>query len=740
MSNTLSIRKKKSPSHFTATCSSGMEDLVREEVSSFGGKRIKAMSGAVSWYSDSLESAYRMCLWSRFASRILITLASFEANNPEDLYREAGKIDWEDNFSNDRSFAVSCTLTGSKLNNSHYASLKIKDAIADRFRHHTGKRPDIDLKSPDIRINLHIEGSRATVALDLTGESLHRRGYRSEGGTAPLKETLAATIAHLSGVHKDMPADTCIMDPMCGSGTLLIEAAFISGDIAPGLLRSRFGFISWHRHRAKMWDDLVQEAISREDRSTEKQWPLIIGYDADPRAVAMARKNVINAGLKDKIIIKQRPLADISPPLSKGIILTNPPYGERMSEKKAVMYLYHCLARIFNASFVDWHMGLFTANPDLADIPGMLWQRRYRLYNGPIRCKLLIAKSKGVKTERHHTWQVKKIGVKGENIPESCTHTFSAKVIAEDFGNRLYKNCRKLMPWAERNNITCFRIYDADLPDYNMAIDIYERWVHVQEYAPPPSVPKEKAQKRFRQALQTIMKILSVDRSDLFIKIRQRQQGKAQYQKRSGSARLYTVHEGDCLFLVNFTSYLDTGLFLDHRKTRAMIAAVSEGRTFLNLFGYTGTATVYAAKGKATSTTTVDLSETYLIRAQANMYLNGYGGPLHRFVKEDCCKWLKKNQEKYGVIFIDPPTFSNVRHKNIVFDVQRDHVKMLTLAMKCLSADGILIFSTNSRKFKLDPGLKEVFRVKDITQKTIPEDFRSKTPPVHRCYEFSHKV
>ncbi len=726
------------PCHFTATCGSGMENLVGEEISSFGAREIETMSGAVSWYADTLESAYRMCLWSRFASRIFITLARFEVSSPEDLYRGAEKVAWEEHFSNDSSFAVYCTLTRSTLNNSHYASLKIKDAVADRFRQHTGKRPDIDLKAPDIRINLHIEGNRATVSIDLAGESLHRRGYRSEGGTAPLKETLAAAIAHLSGVRKDMPGDICLMDPMCGSGTLLIEAALISKDVAPGLLRSRFGFMSWHKHKANMWNALVQEAVSREDRSAERQWPVIIGYDADPQAVAIARKNVINAGFKDKIVIKQRYLANISPPLSRGLILTNPPYGKRMSEKKPVMYLYHCLGRIFNSFFADWHMGLFTSNPDLADIPGMLWQRRYRLYNGPIKCKLLVAKSKGKTGEKCHTWQIQKGDLKQGDVSKTCAS--NAQVMAEDFGNRLYKNCRKLIPWAKRNNITCFRIYDADLPDYNMAIDVYERWVHVQEYAPPPSVPKEKAQKRFRQALQVIVKTLSVDKSDLFIKTRQKQRGKAQYQKRPGAVKLYNVHEGGCLFLVNFTSYLNTGLFLDHRKTRAMIADLSKGRTFLNLFGYTGTATVYAAMGKATSTTTVDLSETYLVRAQANMYLNGYGGPLHRFVKEDCMQWLKKSRDNYGIIFIDPPTFSNVRHKNIVFSVQRDHVKMLHLAMNRLSLDGILIFSTNLRNFKLDPGLKQDFRVKDITQKTIPRDFRNKIPPVHRCYEFSHRV
>ncbi|XOF34814.1 MAG: bifunctional 23S rRNA (guanine(2069)-N(7))-methyltransferase RlmK/23S rRNA (guanine(2445)-N(2))-methyltransferase RlmL [Candidatus Electrothrix sp. YB6] len=708
---------------FVATCGAGLEDLVKEEIRALGGREPISTPGAVRWQATSLKSAYRACLWSRFSSRILLELACFEAATPEALYEEAGKIDWGRHFNGDTTFAVYSTLVRSELSHSHYASLKIKDAVVDQFRRRTGERPDIDVRRPGIRLNLHVQGTAATLALDMSGDSLHRRGYRTGAGEAPLKETLAAAIAHLSGVRAGMPSDFCLLDPMCGSGTLLVEAALIIGDSAPGLLRDSFGFMYWLGHNAKLWETLVAEALEREDQHTESPWPQIIGYDADPQVVAAARKNIINAGLSDRITVKQRQLARVQPPAAEGLLLTNPPYGERLSEKEAAKYLYRCLGRIFRTHFPGWQLGFFTANPDLADMLGVPRQERYRLYNGPLKCRLLTAVSPG---DTEPPPLVRQVQATDPELP------------AEDFSNRVRKNCRTLFPWAKQNNITCFRIYDADIPEYNLAIDLYEQWVHVQEYAPPATVAPERAEERFSQALQVLRHLLKVPHSDLFVKKRQRQRGKDQYQKRTGTGRLHEVREGSCRFLVNFTDYLDTGLFLDHRKTRAMLAELAEGRTFLNLFAYTGSATVYAAKGGAVSTMTVDLSEKYLTRAQANLSLNGYGGPLHRFSEADCLQWLKTCRERYGVIFVDPPTFANARHKGMLFDVQENHGELLRLAMRCLAREGILIFSTNSRKFRLDSVLEEEFEIREITDRTLPRDFQERGNKIHRCWQFRH--
>lgn len=728
-------RSTKEPFYFVATCASGLEELVQEEITSLGGKDPVVSPGAVTWQASSLKTAYLACLWSRFSSRILLRLKQFEAATPEDLYTEAGKIDWSKHFNADTRFAVYCTLVNSELNHSHYASLKIKDAVVDQFRRRTGKRPDVDIRSPDLRLNLHVDGTAAALSLDLSGDSLHRRGYRSGAGEAPLKETLAAAIAHLAGVRVGMPADFCLLDPMCGSGTLLIEAALIVGDSAPGLLRENFGFQHWLGHNEKMWQTLVDEAVQRDDQHAESAWPTIIGYDADPQVVAIARKNITNAGLTDRIVIKQRQLARLHPPVAHGLLLTNPPYGERLSEKEAAKYLYRALGRTFCQYFSGWQLGFFTANPDLADMLGISWQGRYRLFNGPLKCRLLTAEAvPSVEASAEAGEQGLRLSLQ-ENDPD---------LPAQDFAHRLHKNCRRLFPWAEEQDITCFRIYDADIPEYNVAVDIYEQWVHVQEYEPPATVPQEKAEERFNEALQVIRHLLAVPHSQLFIKKRKKQKGKEQYQKRPGTAgkkgkqgKLYEVHEGGCRFLVNFTDYLDTGLFLDHRKTRAMLGQLAEGKTFLNLFAYTGSATVYAAQGGAVSTRTVDLSEKYLIRAQANLALNGFGGLPHQFSEADCLQWLRSCRDRYAVIFVDPPTFSNSRHKKIVFDVQQDHPELLRLAMNRLNRDGVLIFSTNFRKFQLDKSLEEEFVVQEITEQTLPEDFQGKGT-IHRCWHFMH--
>jgi 23S rRNA (guanine2445-N2)-methyltransferase / 23S rRNA (guanine2069-N7)-methyltransferase len=737
---------------FVATCAAGLENLVLEEIASLGGKEPVTVPGAVIWQAGSLKTAYLACLWSRFSSRILLRLTRFEAPTPEEIYQETGKIDWSKHFNGTTSFAVYATLVNSapELNHSHYASLRVKDAVVDQFRRRTGERPDVDVRTPGIRLNLHVEGTTATLSLDLSGDSLHRRGYRTGAGEAPLKETLAAAIAYLSGVRVGMSPDTCLLDPLCGSGTLLIEAALIIGDSAPGLLREHFGFQHWLGHNEKMWEGLVEAAVQREDQYADTPWPMILGYDADPHVVAVARKNIINAGLGDRITIKQRQLARLQPPTAEGLLLTNPPYGERLSEKEAVKYLYRALGRIFHRHFSGWRLGFFTANPDFADMLGMSWQESHRLYNGPLKCRLLTtaltAASPGTSEESDEGMRLSLQDLQ-ETLQESNQENDSV-LPAQDFADRLRKNCQRLFPWAEERKINCFRIYDADIPEYNLAIDVYEQWVHVQEYEPPATVASEKAEERFNQALQVIRRLLDVPHSQVFVKKRRKQRGNEQYQKRPDTTgktggktgktgKLYEVREGGCRFLVNFTDYLDTGLFLDHRKTRAMLAELADGRTFLNLFAYTGSATVYAAKGGAVSTQSVDLSEKYLVRAQANLSLNGFGGALHQFSEADCLQWLRSCRDEYGVIFVDPPTFSNSRHKNIVFDVQQDHPELLRLAMNLLTRDGVLIFSTNFRKFQLDAELEEEFVVREITEQTLPEDFQEKGN-IHRCWQFRH--
>ena len=699
-----------------------MEDLVKAEIHDFGGKNVTTTPGAVSW-NGTLESAYRACLWSRFSSRILLQIAVFDAPDTDALYRHINAIEWDIHFDPTITFAVYCTLSEAAITHSHFASLRVKDGIVDYFRARTGKRPDIDIHRPGIRLNLHLKGTNASLAIDLSGDSLHRRGYREQAGVAPLKETLAAAIACLSGVTTKLSPETILLDPMCGSGTLLIEAALILSDSAPGLQRKKFGFMYWKRHSKKTWENLVEEALEREQAGQDRAWPQIIGYDADPKAVAAARNNIERAGLADAIIIKQAQLNRLRCPGKKGLLITNPPYGERLSEKEAVKYLYRFLGRRFAVDFPGWTMGFFSANPDLADMIGLKWTGRHSLYNGPIKCRLLVGDWRERRERPTQKVQLSETEITG---PTS------------DLANRLRRNWQQLAPWAEENQISCFRLYDADIPAYNLAIDIYEGWVHVQEYAPAKTVEPSQAAERFNIGLQVLRELFSLERSQLFIKTRRPEKGKKQSQKKKRGEKLFEVREGEARFLVNFTDDLDPGLSLDHRKIRARIGSLSQGKTFLNLFSYTGSATVYAAIHGATSTTTVDISEKYLARTLANLSLNGYGGPLHTIVEADCLQWLKKERGRYGLIVLNPSMLSNARHREQTFSVQDNHEELLRLAMQRLSQNGLLIFSTNFRKFALSEHLINDFDILEITEQTLPMDFKQKGH-IHRSFEFRHR-
>ncbi len=311
----------------------------------------------------------------------------------------------------------------------------------------------------------------------------------------------------------------------------------------------------------------------------------------------------------------------------------------------------------------------------------------------------------------------------------------------EMFANRLRKNLRHLGKWARREGVSCYRVYDADLPDYALAIDFYEDWAHVQEYAAPAEVDPDKAAARLHAALEAIPDVLNLPEDRLILKVRRRQRGPAQYERRAATGLFREVQEGGLRFLVNLTDHLDTGLFLDHRPTRSMIRGLVKGGRFLNLFAYTGTASVYAAAGGAASTTTVDMSPVYLDWARRNMAINGFvEGRTHRFVRADCLTWLAAaHPERYHVIFLDPPTFSNSKRMGeATFDVQRDHVDLLRRVAQLLARDGVMLFSNNFRHFKMHRRALPELAIEEITHATIPLDFR-RTPRIHTCWRIARR-
>ncbi len=750
-----------------ATTPKAMETILTDELKSLGINDIKATMAGVAFEGD-LETAYRACLWSRTANRILLVLSSFTVKSQEDLYKGVQQINWFEHINPEDTFAVSFSAKNSEaINNTHFGALKVKDAIVDQMRETFQKRPSIDTEQPNIRINVYLQGEQAQLSLDLSGESLHRRGYRDVNIKAPMKENLAAAMLLRCGWPEMAKQKASLIDPMCGSGTLLLEAAMIAADYAPGLLREYYGFTGWKKHDAECWKKLRMEALQRRKVGLEKL-PIIVGFDQDRHTVNTALQHIANAGLQNKIHVERRDIEEAKPADSwpRGLLICNPPYGERLGDEEETAELYVKFGNTLKTRFVGWKAAMIISNPELGFRLGIRSQKPITLFNGALECKLLrfnieennffIPKARNQEERIAQVMAISKppqpalsaIGDSEHDSTESeinvSHHQEESAVGAIDFANRLKKNVKKLSKWAKQNQITCYRVYDADLPDYSAAVDIYqgeETWVNVQEYEPPKTIDQHKADQRLAGLLAEIPNVLGVNREQVFLKIRRKQRSTDQYEKHDNQGRFHVIEEGGCKLLVNFEDYLDTGLFLDHRPIRLQLQKEAKDKRFLNLFAYTGSATVHAAVGGAKSTTTVDMSNTYLQWAKNNLALNPNAGE-HEFVQADCLQWLanqasQPDSQHYDLIFLDPPTFSNSKRMDDVFDIQIDHVQLIKNAVSLLTPEGVLYFSTNFRRFKIDNEALTEYDVHDITAKTIPEDF-SRNPKIHYCWKIKH--
>jgi 23S rRNA (guanine2445-N2)-methyltransferase / 23S rRNA (guanine2069-N7)-methyltransferase len=702
-----------------ATCPKGVEDLLAEECQQRGLTDVSTTHGGVFCEGD-LSSAYRLTLWSRVASRVLLKLHAFPVSNHDDLYQGVQTIAWSSHIDSDGSFAIDVHTTHKEINNSHFATLKIKDAIADQFMQQYHQRPDVKRDRPDVRINAYIDKLNCIIYLDLSGEPLHIRGYRQQAGAAPLKENLAAAILLRAHWPQLAAENRPLIDPLCGSATLLIEAAYMAAGMAPGLLRSHFGFINWKQHDPGSWDQILNEARESVDKNMV---PALIGVEKSYKVAEIARQNIQAAGFENEIEIKQADSVDAVKDFAEvtGLIVTNPPYGKRIGESKQLKNLYLDLGRKLKAGFPGWNVALFTASHELAKFFGLRAHHKNTLYNGPLKCTL-------------YQYRIRDIGTASSRRDASDKETVSSEDV-EMFANRLSKNIKHLSKWLRKENISCYRAYDADIPQYAIAVDIYEDWVHVQEYEPPGTVNAVQAFVRLNDAVDAISRILDIDKSKIVLKTRKKQSGAEQYTRQNETWDTLIANESGLKFKVNLKDYLDTGLFLDHRLTRKLISQISTNKSFLNLFSYTGSATVYAAAGGARSSTTVDMSNTYLAWAQENLKLNRLSGKQHEFIREDCIKWLsdaKKEGRRYQLIFLDPPTFSNSKRMDHTLDIKRDHVELINQAMALLDDGGVLIFSCNTHRFKLDQKHLEEYSIRDITRMTTSEDFRRK--PAHVCW------
>lgn len=722
---------------FFATSAANQGDLIAQEARNAGSTDVRMTSSGVEFIGD-LATGYRFCFQSRISSRLLMGLFIDEdIQSDDELYEATKSLEWENYITPDKTFKVSCTTQNCRwIQNNHYAALKVKDGICDRIKEKfNDERPNIEINDPDIGIHIHIEGDLVKWYIDFSGENLSMRGYRGEQTDALLKEHLAAALLYRTDWKKTLLDGTTapLYDPFCGSGTIVVEAALMASDTDPGLLRKKpYAFQKLWNYDEKLFDEIKQEAIERRNKALKERNIQIFASDKSRFAIEVSKAAALKAGVMDLIEFSVTSFEDIeTPPAERGYIVADPPYGERMKVEE-IDKLYSSIGEELQNVFKGWKATILTGNSELLSNIDMKPERTNALWNGPILCQ---AAHYTVFTDEEREERIQKAKEKKEarlNAPlsEGAQMAF----------NRIKKNMAEIIPLMEKEGVTCYRLYDADMPEYNAAIDIYEgKWIVLSEYQAPDTIDPDKAEERLNELIYATERATEIDIENIYVKQRSKQKGNNQYKRLATSNHQYIARENGVKFLVNFADYLDTGVFLDHRPVRKMIQEMANGKRFLNLFCYTGTATLNAIKGGAISTDSVDASNTYLAWMEKNLELNGFSTTMGNFLyKSDAIDWLWDTYDRYDLIFCDPPTYSNSTDRRS-FDVQRDHLRLLKAAMMHLAPGGTLIFSTNYTKFKFYEEVYDEYIVEDITEKTIGEDFK-RNPKIHKCYLLKNKV
>jgi len=691
---------------FLALTSPGIEVLLAQEVIKLGGSTVVQKPEGV-YFSATLEVGYHICLWTRLSSRVLLKLGEGDANNKEELFKAASLINWSEIFSNKQTFAIDFVGLNEEIRNTQFGGLTIKDAVVDHFRDNDLDRPSVQKSDPDISFQARLLRNQVVIYLDFSGRGLFQRGYRQNSGIAPLKENLAAAIIERSGWLNDTTKP--LLDPMCGSGTILIEAVGMAAGIAPGIERHKWGFENWLSHNVYVWNEVLAKAVEATNTGLANVKVKVFGNDIDSRVIHTAQQNARMAKVQQYIDFSCKDSNKLNNTFGKeGTVLFNPPYGVRIGELPELVENFALFGKKLKTQFLDWRVTILTANVELLSMLKLASFKRYKFKNGPLECQLAL-----------YNIDEKQAGKDAANPSADFDQKDSA------FANRLVKNRKGMKNWVNKEQIECYRLYDADIPEYNVAIDIYNEYVVIHEYAAPSTIDADKAAKRLQEVIYFTPKVLNVPTSNVVLKTRAKQKGKNQYEKVDKSRQSIVVTEYGAKLKVNLWDYLDTGLFLDHRKTRQIVAQKSKNKTLLNLFAYTGSVSLHAALQGASEVVTVDMSKTYLDWAQDNFTLNKLSGHKYSFVQADCLQWLKNNKQKFDVVFIDPPTFSNSKRMDESFDVQRDYVDLITDGIASLAENGELIFTNNKRNFKIDFEAMEKLGVKAvaITEQTRDKDF-----------------
>jgi 23S rRNA (guanine2445-N2)-methyltransferase / 23S rRNA (guanine2069-N7)-methyltransferase len=679
---------------FFATASRGTEDVLAAELEQLGIAPVQSTRAGAA-FGGELIDGYRACLWSRVASRVLMPLASFDAADPDQLYSGVHAVDWTAHLGPERTLAVNVAGRHSPIGPSHFIALKAKDAIVDRVRSIEGARPDVDKRDPDVRIHIHAGPTRVTVSLDLAGQGLHHRGLERTHASAPLRENLAAALLRITG-WPEQAGSWPLLDPMCGSGTILAEAAAMALDVAPGLNRGRLGAEGWRQHDARLWEQLRSEAQDRRARARDRS-VRIAGFDASRAAVRTARDYIARAGLAQNVTLEVRSLSEArSLWEDPGILLTNPPYGERLGEVAELGPLYETLGDVLKRSFPGWTAWVLGGNRALEKRIGLRPASRNVLFNGPIECRLLKIPISAVAPT----------SVRGPGWRRSGDES-------RGFTRRLRANAKRLRGWIAREKLTCYRLYDADVPLYNVAVDWFDGRVRVEEYPRPPKVAEADADRRLRDALLVVSEVLEVDRADIVLRVPRKPVSDGRAERHGDRDRSRTVSEAGLLYRIALEDQPQVGFPLDERLIRRWLFERAEGRDFLNLSAGTCTATVAAAAGGARSTTSVDPSRVCLEKGRANFDLNGQKSNIHHFVRDDVEQFIRRHggRRRFGLVLAALPSG------------EQPPGSVTAKAARLLGPGGEMLFVSRTKGYELAPEDLRGLSVQEITEELTPLDF-----------------
>ncbi len=712
-----------------ATSTFGLEAVVGRELQGLGYECQTLQNGRV-LFSGEAAAIARANLWLRTSDRVLLRIGAFTATDFGVLFDSTYALPWEEWIPADAAFPVKGRSVQSQLSSVPACQKIVKKAIVEKLKQAHGVTT-LPESGALYTIEVGLLKDLATLTIDTSGVGLHKRGYRTLSGQAPLKETLAAALVLLSYWRPDRP----LIDPFCGSGTIPIEAAMIGRNLAPGQQRA-FVAETWPNLPAEIWSEARTEAS---DLAGAEIPGMIMGTDQDAAALSLARHHAANAGVANDIHFQQRTFADLTSQRRYGCLICNPPYGERVGERPELRELYASMPAVLR-HLPTWSHYILTAYRGFESILGQRADRRRKLYNGRIECTYFqfhgpSPQSRAAAGDATGARDTAAEPVRRPPIAAAFGGT-SPKMQeqAEAFRRRLAKRARHLRKWPTQLGISCYRIYERDIPEVPLIVDRYADRLHISEYERPHDhTPAEHADWLDLMA-RTAGEVLEVARDHIFAKHRARQRGLLQHERQGSQGHVCEVSEGGLRFLVNLSDYIDTGLFLDHRITRSLVRDEAGGKRFLNLFGYTGTFSVYAAAGGARSTTTVDLSSTYLDWARENMQLNGFTGGEHEYIRDDVAGFLARTARgrKYDLAVVDPPTFSNSKRMEGIWDVQRDHVRLLGRVLELVTPGAAIFFSTSFRRFKLDPAATAGATVREISGQTVPDDFRNRR--IHRCW------